>query len=344
MKELFKKYLFNKHILIEENEPDAEESFNTIVALKNKFGIKISEGMELAEKSMIKLAAEMLGEYVPEPFYRGFPQSVRELTADQLLFDQLYHYFQTYCLGNFDEKGYSMFEKNFDRLAFNEDVDEKIFRVLTLEKAYNELAKIVENLCASSRPLNGADYDVVAEYIRGTGSIPEKIACKQTVMKLMYDLKAPAMFIKFVTLPDVIKLVDYINYSEYNNENIKKLALKNADRRFISKVIDLCMEHVTVNNINECYEKRKIWCGLLHHIHYQPKNSTGKRFCEGMRSGDNYSVYSRTEKEIANGNIVQAAKIMSVTKGSSVVVRNLNYLLSRCKTEEEVKGVLSWVK
>ena len=40
MKELFKKYLFNKHILVEENEPDAEESFNTIVALKNKFGIK----------------------------------------------------------------------------------------------------------------------------------------------------------------------------------------------------------------------------------------------------------------------------------------------------------------
>ena len=36
MKELFKNYLFTKHILVAETKPDAEESFNTIVTMKNK--------------------------------------------------------------------------------------------------------------------------------------------------------------------------------------------------------------------------------------------------------------------------------------------------------------------
>ena len=102
MKELFKNYLFTKHILVAETKPDAEESFNTLVALKNKLGINIVKGMEYASSKMIEYAANELGEYIPAPFYRGFPETVRSLTTNELLFDQRFHYFTTYGCGNFD--------------------------------------------------------------------------------------------------------------------------------------------------------------------------------------------------------------------------------------------------
>ena len=73
MKELFKEYLFTKHVLVATTEPSAKESFNTLVALANKLGINVTKGMKYASQDMIEYAAKQLGEYIPAPFYRGFP-------------------------------------------------------------------------------------------------------------------------------------------------------------------------------------------------------------------------------------------------------------------------------
>ena len=292
---------------------------------------------------MIEYAANELGEYIPAPFYRGFPETVRSLTTNELLFDQLFHYFTTYGCGNFDEAGHSYFEKEFKRLTFNEYVEEKSFEILTEEEAVNYLIPAVLNLLESSRPLNDANYSIVLEALNEYTIPVKSISCKQTAVRLLYDTKNIFRYGRFISLADVIKLVDYINYVVYGNENLKKLNFKNKDRKFVSKTIDFCFDNKKFN-INECFEKRKIWCGLLHHIHYEAKNDYAVSFVTMIRERKNISVYSRTEEEIANGNIVKAAEILSREKGSSVVIRNLNYLLSRCKTEEDVKGVLSWVK
>lgn len=342
MKELFKEYLFTKHVLVATTEPSAEESFNTIVALANKLGINITKGIKYASQDMIEYAANQLGEYIPAPFYRGFPDTVRQLTKDQLLFDQLFHYFQTYGCGNFDETGHSVFEQDFTRLAFNENVTHKDFEILTEAEAAVRLNELICGLLESSRPLSEGSYEIVREAIKEYEISPKDIPCKQTAVRLLYDTKNVARYGRFLNLSDVIKLVDYINYRIYGNENLKKLNFKNQDRKLITKVIDLCFSRNC--NVKDCFEKRKIWCGLLHHIHYKAKNDKAMSFLRLIRSNENISAYSFAEKAIADGDIVGAAKILYEEKGSSVVIRNLNYLLSRCKSEEDVKGVLSWVK
>ena len=51
------------------------------------------------------------------------------------MFDQLIHYFNTYGLGNFDEPGHSVFEKDFERAAFQEDTEVQEFVIQTEEEA-----------------------------------------------------------------------------------------------------------------------------------------------------------------------------------------------------------------
>ena len=98
MKEIYKDYLFEKHILVSEGMAEEKHVFETLFAMAHFFGVKITKGRELVRCEMVKELSKRFGENVPEPFYRGFPQSVRDLSAEELLFDQLIHYFNT-CAG-----------------------------------------------------------------------------------------------------------------------------------------------------------------------------------------------------------------------------------------------------
>ena len=119
MKRIYKDYLFQKHILVA-GTAVPENPVETVFALAGLFGIKVTAGAHLADASMIRYAAKMLGEKVPEPFYRGFPESVRSLTAEELVYDQLLHYYTTYGRGDFSEAGHSVFEEQLERTALKE--------------------------------------------------------------------------------------------------------------------------------------------------------------------------------------------------------------------------------
>ena len=93
MKERYKDYLFEKHILVSEGAGEEEHIFEILFAMAHFFGVKITKGEKFVRYEMIKELSERLGEYVPEPFYRGFPQSVRTLSTEELAFDQLLHYY-----------------------------------------------------------------------------------------------------------------------------------------------------------------------------------------------------------------------------------------------------------
>ena len=86
MKEIYKDYLFEKHILISEGMTEEKHVFETLFAIAHFFGVKITKGRELVRCEMVKELSKRFGENVPEPFYRGFPQSVRDLSAEELLF------------------------------------------------------------------------------------------------------------------------------------------------------------------------------------------------------------------------------------------------------------------
>ena len=294
MKEIYKDYLFEKHILVSEGMTEEKYVFETLFAMAHFFGVKITKGKELVRCGMVKELSKRLGENVPEPFYRGFPQSVRNLSAEELLFDQLIHYFNTYGLGNFDEPGHSVFEKDFERAAFQEDTEAQEFMIQTEEEAEDTIRTMVNDLLSGSRPLNERQYKLALTFIRDyIENIPD-IASKNTRMRLLIDTKNLSLA-DSLNLSDIMKLVDELNYRKYHNNNLKKLNLKNQDRKFLTALLDRMFRSGRCD-IGTCYEKKQLWNGFLHHIHYQPKNEEAKRFVHAMRTKGNESVY-RKRKE-----------------------------------------------
>ena len=122
--------------------------------------------------------------------------------------------------------------------------------------------------------------------------------------------------------------------------SIKARNLRNRDRKLISSVIDFFFSKETPD-IRECYEKRKLWSGLLHHIHYQPKNEAAAGFVQAMREKKkNRSVWSAFEAAMAENDILKAADLLKAGKGTGAVARSLNYMLSRCQNGTDVDELI----
>lgn len=354
MEGIFRNFLFTRHILVNDRkeEPTSEEILATLITLSAKFDIRIDDGLRFVTPQMIQDAAENLGEYIPEPFYRGFPQSVRKLSKNELLFDQMIHYAQTYGTGIFDVQGHSLLEQICDRPEFSEHTDPKHFIVLKERDAEDILIETLRGLLRGTRPLNPDITNMIAEGWKEYGEriLPDRISCKRTAAELFYRT-GERIFAKDLKLPDTIKLLEYIQYTQYGSEKLNKLNLRNRDRKLLTYLIDSCLgEHdpkvppriFLYPDICECFEKRKIWCGLLHHIHYKPKNEAGNVFTDLIRNdGWNWSALSAFEKCMADGKPVEAAKKLLAAKGAGALARNLDYILSRCSDEQEAKEVLA---
>ena len=341
MNAVFKRYLFDRHILVSDGVAE-ENRFEVLFSLAHFFGINVKKGQELVTRDMLITAGECIGHNVPEPFYRGFPTTVRSLTEEQLLFDQLLHYFINYGLGDFSETGHSVFEsEDFTRIAFNERVQMKDFVCMSNEEAEVYLRGCIDDLFASSRPLSQEQNELVCAYVTEYNYVPDRIASKSTAVRILRALR-DTRFAKFLYLSDVIKLVDEINFFEYGNRNIKKLHLKNTDRRFLTDLLDNIFESGYVN-VRDCFEKKALWCGFLHHIHYLPKCEAAEKFCHLMRNKGNQSVYSEVEKYLAEKDVRNAVDVLKEGKGEGAVLRALDYLISRCENKEDLKYVLSTV-
>lgn len=354
MKDIFKEFLFQKHILVAPGDgsfttkDSRGDAFCTVTALAKKFSIRIKSRADIACKEMIADAAKFLGEYVPDPFYSGFPDSVRRLTSEQLLFDQLYHYSLTYGMGWFDVAGHSVIEEVYERIGFNEYAEPKDFDILPETEAEEKVKELIRLLLSGNRPLNADQLETMkAAYAEfGKDILPEWMPCKDTAIRLLYDFK-DLDFCRFLKLSDTIKLLQYIQFTQYHSENLKKLNLKNQDRKFLTKVIDWferadMKEDAHYCDYLEAFAKRKIWCGLFHHIHYRNKLSYGLmgRFISDVRSNKNLSHYHHFEKYMREGNHKAAANYLKTWKGESALIRNLNYILSRCGSEHEIEEVL----
>ena len=157
MEKIFKDYLFAKHMLVSEKGEDAN-AFETLFTIANMFNIRIKQGQALAEREMIEYISSMVGRVVPEPFYKGFPESVKKLSTDELVFDQMVHYAVTYGFGNFSEAGHSLFEEQFERTAFKENAEIKDAIILSVQDAEEVLKTSVNDMFSGTRPLNQSQY------------------------------------------------------------------------------------------------------------------------------------------------------------------------------------------
>jgi stress response protein SCP2 len=343
MKKVYKDHLMNKRVFVSFGAVSAHP-YEICYLLANTYAIKITRGAELVTEEILKEAADLLGEAVPEPFYRGFPESVQAMDSFLLFVDQICHYQRTYVEGDFSEPGHSIFETEEDvvRTVFREGYTIKEFSVVTEGEAIDLLAKDVADLLTATRPLSFHQYALVSGFLRDYDFKVERIASKNTCAKLLLDSRNLSLT-RFLQMSDVIKLVDEMNYRIYGNDNIKKLNLNNHDRVFLTAVIDRLAEAGRIDLTN-CYEKKKIWNGLLHHIHYKAKCEAGEEFVTAMRGKENHSVYSVVEADLARGDVKAAVDHLKEGKGAGALLRRLDYLLSRCESLEDMSYVLDHIE
>lgn len=342
MEKLFKDYLFQKHILVCEGDDGKENAAAVLVSLAQLFGIRIVRGSGLARREMISFSSELLGIDVPEAFYKGFPQSVRSLSPDQLLLDQLFHYMQTYGLGNWEGATRSLFENYMGRSAFREKTEIREFSILSEEEACGVLREAVNGLLSSTRPLNDQQYALVLEYLRAYGAEIENCASKNTAVKLLTDTRNPELA-RFLMMSDVLKLVGEIHYAKTKEKNIRQLNLPNQDRKLIRSVMKALFRAGKCDTVT-CFERRADWAGLLHHIHFKAFDEASERFVQSMRGRKNESVYAAFEQAMEQGKVGQAVQVLRAGKGESAVLRRLDYILSRCGNDGEARAVLDGIR
>ena len=334
----FVDYLFNRHYLVNDPNSPTENQAEIRLALGNIFNIRITSGADLLQRYMIREAEKIIGISVPRAFYQGFPESVRRLSKVELLVDQILHYFKTYGQGNFDEPGHSLLEEEIERKVFNEETPVRDFEVITEAEAIEKLKGYTEDLLSGTRQLSDEQYELVREFISEYNYTPENCASKNTAMRLLADTRDPELA-KFLMLSDVPKLADELNYRGKEIKNPRKLNLKNQDRRLLTAVIDRLIGAGKIDTRN-CYEKKALWSGLLHHIHYKTADPKGIEFLNAMRGDENHSALSEFEKTLAEKGAAAAADVLVRRKGSGMLLRNLDYLLSRCETDYEVRDVI----
>lgn len=347
MKEVFVNYLFNKGYFVENKNGSSQNAYSACFSLANLFGIKIVNGANLADISHVEIASDLLAIDVPEPFYRNFPESVKSLTSEEKLFDQLLSYYQTYYLGDFTKSQHSVMESEFERLAFTEAYEIKTFSILTEKEAYDVLQTSASDLTKSSRPLNLAQFEFLSEFMETYGFMPQTFTSTDTVIRLLIATREPKFF-DHLYLSDVLKVVEYIVHYDYydfdlktkKSLSLKKLNLKHKDRKFITALLDYLFTRPEKVNVKICYERKALWCGLLHHIHYYPKCQAAKDFLCAMRGKKNHSILSGFEKLLASGDTVAAADLIIKEKGQGAFMRNLTYILSRTVEKEQALKII----
>lgn len=336
--DFFKAYLFAKHLFVSDSGLESSEAAEALFSLSRLFNIRIIEGETMADVSMIRLASSELGIDVPHPFYRDFPRSTRNLSPDDAEFDRIMHYIRSRLLGIYAPELHPDLEERFARLAFREDTETKDFSIITADDACALLVQTADDLLLSSRPLSSVQYEFVLHSIRDLQFVPRHCRCKNTAYRLLLDTDDMS-FSEFLTLPDVLKFAEYLCYRQYKIEDSRKLKLPRRYRKLIIRVLDHKMS-ISEPDIASCCERKKIWCGLLHNIHYQPDSDSGRRFVKAMREGANISVYSRFEAALKKRDIKAAVDILMKGKGPGEVLRHAAYLLSRCNNLEEMYYVI----
>ena len=347
MKSVFVKALNNKHIVLQNGE--GKNQVEALYYLASRFGVIITKGEEFANIELVDQIATVLGNVVPDPFYRGFPESVHKLSKAEVVLDQLLHYAQTYGLGNFDEAGHSLFEPEVKRLAMKEKTEPIPFKIVSEDEAWYEVEVIINNLCASTRPLNADNRELLIAWIKEDKATLPTIASKTARIELSAEFRKNIG----LTIFDILDLADELNvkqngiYTGYcppRKTSLKKLHLNSANRRFLVNMLnEVLNKPLSLHETKLLVEKKKFWKGLLHHIHYRPKTNAQKCFVSLMYDDFVKSYNSDMMRQLANNNTFAAAEL-AAKKGSANLLRNLVFLLSRAKTDEDAAAILSRVE
>ncbi|MBP3436808.1 MAG: hypothetical protein J6K61_02740 [Clostridia bacterium] len=341
MEYILKKHLFEKHFFVWEEEDIAENQAEVIAFLAERFNIALTAGIDKVSLSFVRLAADALGKTdIAEPFYKGFPKSVLALSKKALLLDQFLHYCQTYGLGLIEETGHSLLEEEIYRGLFKEETPVRYFSVISEKEAEEKLIELAKALLKGSRPLSNDQYFFVALVLKNYPFTVEKVGSKNTAARLLLDTRDIRRFGHFIWLSDVVKVLERMLFQYGTGQTLTDMRLRASDRKWLTKLLDYLFENAR-GNTRECFEKKAVWNGLLHLLHYKPKTVQAECFLRAIRGKENLSVYSEMEGLMREGDTKGAAALLKETKGDGAVLRNLNYLISRAKSMEDINFIMS---
>ena len=198
MKTVYIDYLFNKNFFVAQNNGHSNQT-SIWISLAKLFNIEVQDHFELLEPEMIQTAEDNLGIDVPEPFYRGFPESVKQLTPDELLIDQVFHYMTTYGMGDFSETRHSIFEKEIKRKVFDEEAEIKKFSILTESEAVDKIAEYTDQLLKTGFDL--PDTIVRIFLVQINKYLIQNLCDQFPVLILEFQLLITISFINVMTVP-----------------------------------------------------------------------------------------------------------------------------------------------
>ena len=338
MRESFEDYLFSHHILV---CGEADHALEVLASLAKLFGVYVSEGAELLGPRAIAICERNLSGHVPEPFYRGFPTSVLLLPQDDLVWNQMLHYLFTYELGDFSETGHAMIEERLERVALNGAGRVLRLRAVSEDEAERMVCDEARLLLASTRPISDVQLDLVANAIADFDLDDVSCASRDTAARLVCRTWDERLY-RLLSLPDVLRVVEWHVATTHQGRGLKSLNLCARARRHVSAVLDYLFEH-GAPGARACLERRRLWRGLLHHLHYRPKVPQAQDFVDMVFADDERSDTAAFEALMAQGDTVGAARRLRADKGPTAVARSLNYLLSRTRDEAEVDEVISLI-
>ena len=176
---------------------------------------------------------------------------------------------------------------DFDKTIKLRKTDDRNFEIITEQQARDMITESCTVLLTYSEHITKNRYELVKEWLRTSGKRPETINHKATAAKLLADTR-DMYYTRFLGTKHVLSVVRRINETDYKNNNLRQLNLKNTDRKFVEKVIRATIRNSAMTEEGilpvEVKKKRRDWNGLLHHIHFVACTQDERTFLDWMRN------------------------------------------------------------
>mgnify|MGYP003307170624 CR=1 FL=1 len=368
---MYKDYLFSKNVLVREGKEDVslEENFAALYAIANKYNIRVRKGDRLATLEVLKYLESQIPGKVTLPFYRGFPESVKKLSPTELLFDQLFHYWQTYGQDNFEgDAGHSLFEENFTRTAFKEATTIKEFVIvdtagrlaideammveiteikaavnpsetlfvvdsMTGQDAVNTAKEFNDRLDFTGVILTKLDGDTrggAALSIRTVVTKPIKFIGTGEKMEAIDQFHPNRMADRILGMGDVVSLVERAQ-EQFDEEEARKLQRKLARNQFDFNDFLTQIEQIKkMGNIKD----------LMAMIPGVGKAVKDLDIDDNAFKGVEAIIRSMTPKERANPDIINNSRKERIARGSGTTMQEVNRLM---KQFEQIRKTMKTV-
>lgn len=286
--------------------------------LAKEFGVVVNAPLLLCEDN-VRAIADLFCHDVPDSFYAN-PQDTAFYSEQELYVEQLISYIKIEMCGvNAEDPAVfakvPVFDKVLPTYGKNKEKVVRTFSIIDRDAAEKYAKGLFDGYCAYTRPWSMSDYGEITYFVDNGYYTGQKIACKDNIIFLL-KMYGSEEFAKMLDYKDVVKMSVSLLGEKHELVIDRKvcallsLAVKNARPCVLSK------------------KQSKYFNKLI--------KKTG---ADVPPTNNSDSPYAIAKKFIADGDVIGAAKFLA--SNGALFLRNLFWLLSRAKTDEEVDEILA---